>query len=56
MTCLRCGRVGHRVANCPQPPQSAQMTTAAEATSSFVYFHDGEPEAAYTVGPTTAEA
>ena len=56
MTCLRCGRVGHRVANCPQPPQSAQMTSSAEATSSFVFFHDGEAETAYQVGPTTAEA
>ena len=50
MTCLRCGRIGHRVANCPQPPQSAQMTSSAEATSSFVFFHDGEPEMAYQGG------
>ena len=41
MTCLRCGKVGHRVANCPHPPAaSAQATTTPEATSSFICFQD----------------
>ncbi|CAE7394680.1 unnamed protein product, partial [Symbiodinium necroappetens] len=41
MTCLRCGKVGHRVANCPHPPAaSAQATTTPEATSSFICFND----------------
>ena len=66
--CLRCGQLGHRVANCPQPPQGAQSAKAAEqidATSSFICYNDvvaehcgmaSEGELAYAQGVSTAEA
>ena len=41
--CLRCGQLGHRVANCPQPPATAQCAKTAEkveATSSFICYHE----------------
>eukprot|EP00439_Symbiodinium_sp_Y106_P027518 s3655_g3.t1 len=57
MTCLRCGRQGHRVANCPQPPtsQSAQATTGPEATSSFICYSDHQAPGAgdQALGVTT---
>ncbi|OLP75091.1 hypothetical protein AK812_SmicGene45175 [Symbiodinium microadriaticum] len=57
MTCLRCGKVGHRVANCPHPPTaSAQATTTPEATSSFICFNNCEADPvveAYALGVTT---
>ncbi|CAE7863997.1 unnamed protein product [Symbiodinium microadriaticum] len=41
MVCLRCGRTGHRVANCPDPPTaSAKSAEPVSATSSFVCFSD----------------
>eukprot|EP00439_Symbiodinium_sp_Y106_P018182 s4280_g2.t1 len=54
MTCLRCGKVGHRVANCPQPPTS-QAASKPEATSSFICFSDTtlEPVDAYAMEVTT---
>ena len=54
MTCLRCGKVGHRVANCPHPP-TAQASTKAEATSSFICFSDTNQENvdAFAMGVTT---
>ncbi|CAE7901685.1 unnamed protein product, partial [Symbiodinium microadriaticum] len=66
--CLRCGQLGHRVANCPQPPQGAQSAKTAEqvdATSSFICYNDvvaehcgmaSEGELAYAQGVSTAEA
>ena len=56
MTCLGCGKVGHRIANCPHPKQSAKATDQVAETSSFICYADGEPEAAYVTGLTTAEA
>ncbi|CAE7853715.1 RE1 [Symbiodinium sp. KB8] len=56
LTCLRCGKVGHRVANCPQPAQAAKVVDTAEATSSFICYADRETDAAYATGLTTAEA
>ncbi|CAE7794080.1 GIP [Symbiodinium sp. CCMP2592] len=56
MTCMRCGKQGHRIANCPQPPPSAKVAEQVEATSSFICFNDVENEAAYVAGITTAEA
>ncbi|CAE7675497.1 GIP [Symbiodinium sp. CCMP2592] len=45
MTCLRCGRTGHRVANCPDPPTAAAKSAEpVAATSSFVCFCD-QPQA-----------
>ena len=38
-----CGQLGHRVANCPQPPATAQSAKTAEkveATSSFICYHE----------------
>ncbi|CAE7691047.1 RE1 [Symbiodinium sp. CCMP2592] len=54
MTCLRCGLVGHRVANCPQPPTS-QASTQAVATSSLICFSDApaENQEAFATGVTT---
>ena len=54
MTCLRCGRQGHRVANCPDPPSAAKMAEATEATSSFICFN--EVQQAMATGITAAEA
>ena len=66
--CLRCGQLGHRVANCPQPPaaaQSAETAEKVEATSSFICYHElleeqsamaSAVETAYLHGVSTAEA
>eukprot|EP00439_Symbiodinium_sp_Y106_P029431 s4552_g3.t1 len=56
MTCLRCGKLGHRIANCPQPAQSAKVTEPVAATSSFICYNDLEQDTAYVTGLTTAEA
>ncbi|CAE7456417.1 unnamed protein product [Symbiodinium microadriaticum] len=54
MVCLRCGRTGHRVANCPDPPTaSAKSAEPVSATSSFVCFSD-LPQAMATGLTTTA--
>ena len=34
MTCLKCGKVGHRAANCPQKVQQAQVATEEQTTES----------------------
>ncbi|CAE7769883.1 GIP [Symbiodinium sp. CCMP2592] len=56
LTCLRCGKLGHRVANCPQPAQSAKVTESVDATSSFICYSDLEREEAYATGLSTTEA
>ena len=56
MTCLRCRKLGHRIANCPQPAQSAKVTEPVAATSSFICYNDLEQDTAYVTGLTTAEA
>ena len=33
MTCLKCGKLGHRAANCPNKPQQAQMAEGEAAES-----------------------
>ena len=40
MTCLACGKVGHRAANCPNPPKStgSQSAHSAEESAPFVCF------------------
>ena len=38
--CLRCGVLGHIVANCPQPAQAAKAAEEVTATSSFICFND----------------
>ena len=55
MTCLRCGKVGHRAANCSVPPQSAKVADSNDATSSFVCFSNNEQQA-LSVGMSTDEA
>eukprot|EP00439_Symbiodinium_sp_Y106_P000321 s5476_g1.t1 len=58
MTCLRCGKVGHRAANCSLPPQAAKVTDEPPeggATSSFVCYTEGE-NLAMSVGLSTDEA
>ncbi|CAE7387238.1 unnamed protein product, partial [Symbiodinium sp. CCMP2456] len=40
MVCLRCGRTGHRVANCPDPPTASAKSAEVTATTSFVCFSD----------------
>ena len=56
MVCLRCGRKGHRVANCDQPPpQGAKAAEDAGASSSFVCYAEGD-ELALSVGLSTEEA
>ncbi|CAE7454866.1 unnamed protein product [Symbiodinium sp. CCMP2592] len=66
--CLRCGQLGHRVANCPQPvqaPQAAKVAEPVEATSSFICYHElleeqsamsSEVETAFMQGVSTADA
>lgn len=56
MTCLRCGRTGHRVADCPDPPtgqgkpdEHAPFVCYAEGT-------DAAEEALMTTAPTTEDA
>ena len=43
MTCLRCGRVGHRVANCPEKPLAERQQSAniVKEEAPFVCFADG---------------
>ncbi|CAE7480578.1 GIP [Symbiodinium sp. CCMP2592] len=58
MTCLRCGKVGHRAANCSQPPQAAKVTNEVpedNPTSSFVCYSETE-NLAMSVGLSTDEA
>ncbi|CAE7708262.1 unnamed protein product [Symbiodinium sp. CCMP2456] len=56
MICLRCGKKGHRVANCDQPPvQGAKMAEEPGASSSFVCYAEGD-ELALSVGLSTEEA
>ena len=54
MTCLRCGRVGHRMANCPDPPAAAKVSDTVDASSSFICFN--ETQQALSAGISTAEA
>ncbi|CAE7453298.1 RE1, partial [Symbiodinium sp. CCMP2456] len=71
MVCLRCGRTGHRVANCPDPPTAAAKSAEPiSATSSFACFSDGpqamsagtlvepsaDPMQAMAMGISTADA
>ena len=53
MTCLKCGKVGHRAANCPQKEQSqAQHTDEASESAPFICFS----EAALAAHDTGADA
>ncbi|CAE7556738.1 unnamed protein product, partial [Symbiodinium pilosum] len=54
LTCLRCGKVGHRVANCPEPAAQAKVATETDATSSFICFN--EIQQALAAGISTADA
>ncbi|CAE7688746.1 RE1 [Symbiodinium sp. CCMP2592] len=63
MECLRCGRKGHRAANCPEKPLAAQATAEPTSTTateqvSFVFFAESEQpsESALAALPTTAQA
>eukprot|EP00439_Symbiodinium_sp_Y106_P036330 s3080_g4.t1 len=56
ITCLRCGKLGHRVANCPQPA-SAQMVETE--TASFTFYAEEskmETETALATTVTTGMA
>ena len=59
MVCLSCGKVGHRMANCPNPRQKANHAEA-EAAPFVCYAEQAltgyESSAAANHGPTTAEA
>ena len=49
LTCLKCGKVGHRAANCPQ---QAAAQLAENETASFTFFADEMvPETNMTQGP-----
>ena len=56
MTCLRCGKVGHRAANCDLPPlQAAKQAEDQGNSSSFVCFSNAVNQA-LRVGLSTEEA
>ena len=56
MTCLRCGRTGHRVADCPDPPTGQRKP---EEHAPFVCYAEENKEveaAMMTTAPTTEDA
>ena len=61
--CLRCGVLGHRVANCPIPVQTAKAAEEVEATSSFICYSEEQMsmtattiEQSFAAGISTSEA
>ena len=59
MTCLRCGKVGHRARNCPQKPREGPTGSGGKEMAPFVCYAEGLEEALAAVpsqGPTTQEA
>ncbi|CAE7758749.1 RE1 [Symbiodinium sp. CCMP2456] len=58
MTCLACGKVGHRAANCPNPPKAAAHLANQEEAPFVMYADVAETEEAWSSYPTvtTSEA
>ena len=57
MTCLRCGRKGHRAANCPDNKPAREEAKHAEETESAPFVcYVSDNQSAMSVGPSTWEA
>ena len=55
MTCLKCGKIGHRARNCASSSGTGPNPNAPKQHAPFVCFAQTNEEA-YSVGPTTQEA
>eukprot|EP00439_Symbiodinium_sp_Y106_P054524 s3683_g7.t1 len=55
MTCLKCGRIGHRARNCPTQSNQKPESSASKQMAPFVCYAQSS-EAALAAGPTTQEA
>ena len=55
MTCLKCGKIGHRARNCPEQASQSSREGGSKQLAPFVCYAES-PEEALAAGPTTQEA
>ncbi|CAE7585669.1 hypothetical protein AK812_SmicGene36749 [Symbiodinium microadriaticum] len=55
MTCLKCGKIGHRARNCPEQASQSSREGGAKQLAPFVCYAESSEEA-LAAGPTTQEA